>query len=355
MIWDKQPQRALRFRCASSTCNLLLAVAAICMPQGQLHGKAPRRADAGPLSILDGWSCVFGGREITVHCAGQQAGETLAWRVLVGPRAIASGKEKVARSSPPGGPAAIPIAMPAVKPGVVVDATIVVRSARLEAEAHQRVYVFSDEALGWRRAGFAQGRIYLFDTLGQTRRALAAGEIPVREVANVAALAAVERGVVVVGESMAWDHTRGLADAAYELAARGVSVLALAPSSGALSRPLESTSGSWTLASDGVTRAFDARFDATNWLGGPSVAARIDLCFQRGEILARVSRQQPGWPWLEVRPSARAEGRPPGKLVVCGFRIIELWEAGPVPRYLLADILDDLLRESDAGSATKSH
>jgi len=54
-------------------------------------------------------------------------------------------------------------------------------------------------------------------------------------------------------------------------------------------------------------------------------------------VEATVSDESRAWPWLEVRfPESN------GVLVMCGFRIIEHWNSGPTPRFLLIRLLESL-------------
>ncbi|NLB55930.1 MAG: hypothetical protein GX811_09235, partial [Lentisphaerae bacterium] len=40
-----------------------------------------------------------------------------------------------------------------------------------------------------------------------------------------------------------------------------------------------------------------------------------------------------GWGWLEMRLGK-------GRVILCNFAIIEKWDKGPVPRFLLREILE---------------
>jgi hypothetical protein len=64
-----------------------------------------------------------------------------------------------------------------------------------------------------------------------------------------------------------------------------------------------------------------------NWV------SRLAIKNERDQVVAEIGRGNRGWPWLDVRYPA-----PRGRLFVCGFGIVRYWEAGPAPRYLLAEL-----------------
>ena len=58
---------------------------------------------------------------------------------------------------------------------------------------------------------------------------------------------------------------------------------------------------------------------------------------ERGSVVGKVDSGDGGWPWIEMNYAERR-----GKIVICGFGIIEKWAAGPTPRYMFVKLLESL-------------
>lgn len=127
-----------------------------------------------------------------------------------------------------------------------------------------------------------------------------------------------------------------------QAAARGVTVVCLAPAGGTFVWPGadEPLPQRLSLRRQEVISDLDPRLDAHAW---PSVG-RVAACGVivqgdgRGQAMAFVSQSKRAWPWLEARYDRAT-------LVVCGFEIIRCWDDGPTPRFLLARMLDYLTKQ----------
>ena len=81
----------------------------------------------------------------------------------------------------------------------------------------------------------------------------------------------------------------------------------------------------------------DKRLDTRGWPpDGKVIAAGLALKAVEGSVVGEITDGTSGWPWLEVQYAKQ------GRLVVCGFGLMNHWEASPTPRYLFARVLESL-------------
>jgi hypothetical protein len=152
-----------------------------------------------------------------------------------------------------------------------------------------------------------------------------------------------EHSYLIVGEGTSLIRNRGLAERLLSFADAGGTVLMLAPSEGVIPMPGEvSKKGDIKDAQPGelrfrrhhVIREFDKRLDS-EFLPGPGgfAGSKVTLRTRLNRIGMEVS-EDGDWPWVTVDyPETK------GRFVFCGFNIVENWNRGPAPRYLLNRIL----------------
>ena len=124
-------------------------------------------------------------------------------------------------------------------------------------------------------------------------------------------------------------------------AAGGVPVVCLALSSGEL--PMPGTAGAdlpvparVVLGRQDAITTLDKRLDAAAWPpDGEVVASTLSITSKRYRVVGEVGEAKDGWSWIEVRYP-----KPGATLLICGFSVVEHWDAGPAPRYLLARMLE---------------
>ena len=315
-----------------------------------LAGAAPA-ADRVVISPQEGWSGVLGGRETTLGynvTAPEGFRGRLGWSLSVDQRTLARGEIALAAEAGRPSRAAVRFTAPEVKSGAVIEARLSVevydggRGGRLAG--HDRpLWIFSDDPFALRSDWLKELKITLFDPQGETQKILERAKVPFQQIHHVAALEGVTGGVLVVGQGASLKEYRNLPEILMRLAAGGVPVLCLAPSAGSLPIPgTEAPGGDLPTPKYVVFRrqeaitTLDKRLDAAAWPpDGRIVASTISITADRNRVVGQVGKEESGWSWIEVRyPKEHAT------LLICGFGIVDHWDAGPTPRYLLRQMLE---------------
>ncbi len=300
------------------------------------------------VTVLEGWSTVFGGRRAEFHCtvtAKASFEGRASWSLTVGRRTLARGETSVSAGPRKVGTVEIQCDLPQVAEGVVMPAVLSVAcyapNARTPAASLAKsLWIFPENPFAGRSQWLKQLRIHLFDPAGKTRNVLRKQAIPFTETGNVDSLTALDRGVLIIGEGTSFQKYRGLPRIMIQVAAKGIPVLCLAPSDGQFVLPGTQEAdlprpSRITFRRADVIRELDKRLDAGTWPPDGKVAAGgVALKSDRDRVIAQVVAGDAGWPWLEVR---FAGGR--GKLIVCSFALMRKWDAGPTPRFLFARLL----------------
>ncbi len=323
-----------------------------------LAGAAPA-ADRVTITPQQAWSGVFGGQEITLDYnvgTPEDFRGRLGWSLSVEGRTLARGETALRAEAGRPSRAAIQLRIPEVKAGVVIPARLSVevydgqRGRRLAS--HDRVLrIFPDDPFALRSDWLKELKITLFDPQGDTQKILERAKVPFEQVHNAAALREMTGGLLVVGQGTSFEEYRGLPESLARLAAGGVPVLCLALSAGKLPMPGAQTPEAdlpvpnhVVLRRQEAIATLDKRLDAVGWPpDGKIVASTLSITADRSRVIGQVGQQKSGWPWIEVHyPNERAT------LLICGFGIVDRWDAGPTPRYLFAQMLEFIARPTSA-------
>ncbi|MBW3596263.1 MAG: hypothetical protein KY475_03195, partial [Planctomycetes bacterium] len=217
------------------------------------------------------------------------------------------------------------------------------RGDQLLAEHERAVWLFSRDPFVNRREWLKDLKIALYDPEGATQKVFDEAEIPYNAPRTTAALGEVEDGVAIIGEGVSFGSRRGLAETLANLAARGVPVICLAPADGEIPFPggeEQPLAESVELRRSDVIKEFDKRLDADHWPpAGQVVKSGLTVAGRRGGVTLEVGDSPIAWPWLRA---SYAGGK---QEIICGFGVIEAWDAAPTPRFLLAEILKQLTDE----------
>ncbi len=245
----------------------------------------------------------------------------------------------------------VPIIAPHVKQGVILQARLVVSvhqddAAGKAVEHEKRIWIFPNDPFADRSEWLENLKITLFDPEEKTADIFDEANIPFKVARNVTSLEECRDGLIVIGEGASLEDYRGLPETMLQLASSGLPVLCLAPSEGAVeisatSDRLRIRPRAVSLRRRDVIAELDKRLDAVAWpqckmaLGGLAFRIEVD------RVLAEVSQGGRAWPWVEVDYQKKG-----GRLLVCGFGVIEHWESGPTPRFLLVRMFERLTKKT---------
>jgi hypothetical protein len=326
---------------------------------------AARGDDGVTIEPREKWSGVFGESEAAftfdIRSTARVAGR-VGWSLSANNRTIARGELPLDAGPAKPATVAVPLKIPPVKEGVTFPMQLTLTvfakdAAQPAATLVKPLWIYGRDPFVDRTQWLKELALMLYDPDGRTAAAFDKADIPYKETRNIAALAAAEAGLVVIGEAVSLAEHRSLGEALGQLAARGVPVLCLAPADGALvlsaadapeARPPDRV----VLKRRDAITELDKRLDAEAWPpDGQIVAARLAVSSDGDQLLVEVSDSERAWPWLEVWYPARTsedvpagcgEADPGTPLVVVGFGIIRHWDASPTPRYLLARLFECL-------------
>jgi hypothetical protein len=318
---------------------LLTLVGGIC------SSALPAGADAAvAITVVEPWAGVFGGSEATFHftvTAPEAVRARAGWGFAIDNRVVSRGEAEIRPE--PGQPevVAVKIAVPPVKAGVIIPATLTITVAAEggapPAVLEKRLWIFPKDPFTDRTEWLKALDIHLYDPEGKTAERLEKAEVPFSLVGNIEALAEPGDNVVLIGEGLSFADYRALPEMIVQAAAAGHPVLCLAPTDGLLQIP--GTGGvelpapaRISLRHNDIITELDKRLDAGAWPAGDNVAASLAIRCEDDLVSGEVVQGRTGWPWLELSYQHR--------LVFCGFGIIEGWDDGPTPRFLLARLLE---------------
>lgn len=202
------------------------------------------------------------------------------------------------------------------------------------------LHVFSEDPFSGRESLLNQAELQLFDNLGDTKRLFQRAKIPHRVLLNLAAIDRAEAGILVVGEGISFVENPHLAATLMQAANRGVRVLCFAPSDGEF--PINShnlshkaTPSQITLGHESLSKRAQQQFD-------PLVSnSGLEIKAQNNSAVLQVTKPN-GWNWAILEYAAPEPHEQPGRLIICCGEVIGQWEESPVPRYLFAQLVEDM-------------
>lgn len=294
-------------------------------------------------------ACFFGGAEASLTftlAAVEESKLRVTWQLTtLEKRPLAQGEETLPAASRKVQRLRIALKLPLVKAGVILPVMLHVQvaagpAAKVTAAYEKPLWIFPLDPFAERTQWLKELGISLFDPDGKTSEILTKLGVPFELTRNVAELGDIARGIIVIAEGLSFQDYRELPDVLAKAAARNVPVLCLAPSAGTMALPLGGPSLPTRVSfrqHDAIT-ALDKRFDAAGWGADAGiVAGRIAVKAVDDQVVGEVQQGREGWPWLEIDFAHKGS-----KLIVCGFGIMQHWDANPTPRFMLAALLEYL-------------
>lgn len=342
-------KRRLQIGSLGSLCLLLLASS---LAQAEIpHGQ-----------VLERWSNVFAGENVKLQVPVGEPGDNpdgkaIGWSAVLETAVIARRESTVQKLDNPRS-AVVPIEfqIPEGDPKTVLSLSVFVRSGDQDQLVKQ-LWVYPRDPFQRPVPNLDTNELVLFDPKKTTAPLLQESKLKFRTEKNNDALDAMLHGVLVIGEGVSFREFRGLPDVILRAARRGVKVLCLAPSAGTMRLSDDDAANrqadhrlapmkSVHLERAEILSQLDKHLDFVDWRGktGP-VGSTFQLNTKSNLWTVDIGDERQGWPWIE------AEFADEGRIIICGFRCIEQWEAGPAPRHALWQILAHACRPSRSALA----
>ena len=295
--------------------------------------------------------------------AADVKGGALQWSHSANQRTITRGEAGFQPDGCTGANAEFVLKTPPVRDGVAFTTTV--RTEFVPAGADQPVAslertltLFPKNPLADRTEWAKELGIELYDPAGTTAKVFEELGLPYRP-AGAAGDEPARSSILIIGEGVSLTKRRMLMETTLNAVASGRRAIMLAPSDGGFVLPGAGATddvkqlfpADIRFAGARVIAEMDRKLDSRSWIGTGNVvpSSRFHLQSYRGRIEAAITDEAPGWPWLRVRYPEKN-----GAFILCGFRIVEHWDKGPTPRYLLIRILESLAPQSESDSVTSA-
>ncbi|MFN0198965.1 MAG: hypothetical protein ACKVT0_19635 [Planctomycetaceae bacterium] len=314
--------------------------------------------DEAGISIerLEPWSTVFAETKIKIPCRLRSTSQfvgRLVWGLSTNENiTLSRGELAVTQQENDESDAGFELTFPDVKPGLILPTKLAIHlvadgNKQPVASVESPIWIYPPDPFYDRTEWLKGLQLSVFDPAGKTVELFNTLELSFAEITNISNLEILESGVLIIGEGVSFREERALPAAMLELAARGIPVICLAPDEGDLlipsPNPAEKISPSSVLLQNAeAIRRLDKRLDAVQWMTETVRPANtISLDRQGSQLLGEVVSAPDGWSWIEIHFANQNKNRETNpRCVVCCFPIIERWDDGPTPRYLLVRLLE---------------
>lgn len=311
--------------------------------------------NSATVTISEAWGNLAAGTNAEFHAVIQSSNATrgnLQFSVTIGHQSIVRREIEVAVDV--GRPTVVPIrfTVPSLKDDVVIKAILTAAFQQQSVGPNKGVssiektlWFFAANPFAGHEASLKDKKISLFDPKGKTRKIFEQVGIPFTLVPRPDAIPSIKEGLLIIGEGLSLQDFKPLAEMCLAAAGQGVPVLCLALKAGQF-RLMDSNDKSLafpcavSFRHNDIITSLDKRLDANAWPPDGIMAANtINIIGERGPILGEVLDRTGEWPWIEMGFSDTT------KVIFCQFNIMEKWGASPTSCYLLAALLDYLVKK----------
>lgn len=351
------------------TNNLLISVLALLLTPNFLSSCVrAQETTVDNWNLLSSRTCYFSNEKIQLALltpAGNGEAAQIHWSFSAQSRTLSRGGGRVTPVHTDEGESfryQVSLQSPTLRPGVIIPVELRLNCevAGTAQEFTRTLHFYSRDIVSVEKAFLKHAQIHLYDTEGQTVELFVRDEIPFSQLPNLAAIDALTAGIVIVGEGISFREQQNLSETLLLAASRGIQILCLAPSEGDLQlstieNGLEKRPARMLFEQGDFVRRYDKRFDQL-----PS-RSQFSLVPRRHGITLSVNatEKRVGWSYLSLDfPSTNLRTdqvkQAPGRLVVCGLGIVQQWDASPVPKYLLIQLLHELVSKPSVEETQKN-
>lgn len=329
--------------------NVLSAIVFVLI--GILTTPYSSRADGVNLDAKDMRTNYFGDTHVkaTFHLTSSDEFEgTLDWNLMHANRILARAEKSISVQNKKEFSFQIGLKLPHVKDDIAfpIDFNLTIYDQTKNRPAlryAEKLWIFPQDPFRNRQKQLKALNIYLFDPGRKMSMLFSNAGIPFKTLGSIDALARITGALIIIGEGTSLKQYRSLTAVMAVSASGGNTVLYLSPDSGIIPLPIDDDHSmkhvrGFHLQGSDIVHALGKHLDLSVWTRSRNTTAGVQgvmLKAQKSGICGEVLPDR-GWPWMEIVFDGRG-----GRLVFCGFGLLDSWESSPAPRYLLAGIFQN--------------
>ncbi len=302
------------------------------------------------------WRTVFGGREAIYHFhirAVESISGRVGWVLRHKNRTIDRGESLFKAGPVDQSLIKVGLNIPQVKEGVIMPLRFALTlysktDKQVLASWEETLYVFHEDAFAIKKEWLKNLKIGLFDPEGKTQAVFKAMKIPFLVQKNIDSLSKFNGSLLIIGSGLNFAKYQSLWKEILSLSIQNTPVLVLAPSAGSILIPgvkgteLPECRSMMFLGREVICQLYN-KLDADAWApDGKVVASSMVLNTVKSRLVGEFVSEDKDWSWFEADFTGKG-----GRIVICGFAIVEQMDAGPTPRFLLARLFEYLSGDTE--------